>query len=100
MLTVAVPVAVYILAVYVLHDVLVRQVDAVHWLLLAGTLVLLAVPVVLAALGVSMAVCLVVLTFAPVVSIVGYETVGHRHQAEAIARDERASGSPVGSTAD
>ena len=99
-LTVAVPVAVYILAVYVLHDVLVRQIDAVHWLLLAGTLVLLAVPVVLAALGVSMAVCLVVLTFAPVVSIVGYEAVGHRHQAEAIARDERSSGSPVGSTAD
>jgi len=37
---------------------------------------------------------------APVVSIVGYEAVGHRHQAEAIARDERSSGSPVGSTAD
>ena len=99
-LTVAVPVAVYVLTAYALHDVLLRQVDALHWLLLAGTVALLVVPVVLAALGVSMAVCLVVLTFAPVVSIVGYETVGHRHQAEAIARDERASGSPVGSTAD
>ena len=85
-LTVAVPVAVYVLAVYVLHDLLVRQVDAVHWLLLAGTLVLLVVPVVLAALGVSMAVCLVVLMFAPVVTVVGYETVGYRHQADALAR--------------
>jgi hypothetical protein len=71
-----------------LHDVLVRQVDALHWLLLGGTAVLVVVPVVLAALGVSMAVCLVVLMLAPVVSIVGYETVGHRHQAAAIARDE------------
>ena len=42
----------------------------------------------LAAAGVSMAVCLVVLMFAPVVSVVGYETVGHRHQADAMARDE------------
>ena len=40
----------------------------------------------LAALGVSMAVCLVVLLFAPVVTVVGYETVGHRHQADALAR--------------
>ena len=73
--------------VYALHDVLVRQVDALHWLLLAGTAVLVVVPVLLAAAGVSMAVCLVVLMFAPVVSVVGYETVGHRHQADAIARD-------------
>ena len=87
-LTVAVPVAVYVLAVYALHDFLVRQVDAVHWLLLAGTAVLVVVPVLLAAAGVSMAVCLVVLMFAPVVSVVGYETVGHRHQADAMARDQ------------
>jgi low temperature requirement protein LtrA len=86
-LTVAVPVAAYVLTAYALHDVLLRQVDALHWLLLAGTVALLVVPVVLAALGVTMALCLVVLMFAPVVTIVGYETVGHRHQADAIARD-------------
>jgi hypothetical protein len=34
----------------------------------------------------SMAQCLVVLMFAPVVTVVGYETVGHRHQADALAR--------------
>jgi hypothetical protein len=84
-LTVAVPVAVYVLMVYLLHDVLIHRFDAVHWLLLAGTAVLVVVPVLLAGAGVSMAVCLVVLTFAPVVSVVGYETVGHRHQREAIA---------------
>jgi len=100
-LTVAVPVAVYVVAVYALHDLLVRQVDALQWLLLAGTIVLLVAPVLLAAVGVSMAVCLVVLMFTPAVSIVGYEKVGHRHQADAIARDEQgSSGSPVGSAAD
>jgi len=39
--------------------------------------------------------------FAPVASIVGYEAVGHRHQAEALAQDEEgSSGSPVSSGAD
>jgi len=33
-----------------------------------------------------MAQCLVVLMFAPVVTVVGYETVGHRYQADALAR--------------
>jgi hypothetical protein len=42
--------------------------------------------VALAATGVSMPVCLVVLTFAPAVTIVGYETIGHRHMADAIER--------------
>ena len=46
---------------------------------------LVVVPVLLAAAGVSMAVCLVVLMFAPVVTVVGYETVGHRHQRRPIA---------------
>ena len=47
---------------------------------------MLALSVVLAALGVSVAVCLVVLMFAPVVTVVGYETLGHRHVEEALAR--------------
>ena len=43
----------------------------------AGTAVQLVATVLVAAAGVSMAVCLVVLMFVPVV---GYGTVGHRHQ--------------------
>jgi hypothetical protein len=31
--------------------------------------------------------CLVVLMLAPVVTVLGYETVGHRHLAEALAAD-------------
>ena len=33
-----------------------------------------------------MAVCLLVLTLAPVVTVVGYETLGHRHMADALQR--------------
>jgi hypothetical protein len=33
-----------------------------------------------------MAICLVVLTAAPAVTIVGYETLGHRHMADALER--------------
>ena len=42
--------------------------------------------VALAAAGVSMAICLIVLTCAPAVTVVGYETVGHRHVADALER--------------
>ena len=40
----------------------------------------------LAGAGISMANCLLVVTLAPMVTVVGYETLGHRHAAEAIAR--------------
>jgi len=36
--------------------------------------------------GVSMTVCLLIVTLAPVVTVVGYESLGHRHAAEAIAK--------------
>jgi len=39
----------------------------------------LGLAVVLAAGGISMANCLLVVTLAPVVSVVGHELVGHRH---------------------
>ena len=42
--------------------------------------------VVLAAVGVSVAACLVVLALAPAVTVVGYEVLGHRHMAEALER--------------
>jgi hypothetical protein len=35
----------------------------------------------------SMSWCLVVLMLAPAVTVLGYETVGHRHLAEALAVD-------------
>jgi low temperature requirement protein LtrA len=85
-LSVAIPVGAYIVSVYLLYAILVRTVDAFHLLLIVLTGVVLAGAVWLAETGVSMANCLLVVTLAPMVSVVGFELVGHRHAAEAIER--------------
>ena len=61
-----------------------RARDPLHLYLMAGMAALVVPSVVLAAAGVSIAVCLVVLALAPAVTVVGYETLGHRHMAEAL----------------
>ncbi len=68
-LTVAVPVAVYVLTLFALYTFLVRAVDPFHLTLLAGTAALLVLPVILATIGAPMAVCLVVLMLAPLVPV-------------------------------
>jgi low temperature requirement protein LtrA len=95
-LSVAVPVGMYIASIYLLYGLLVRIVDTFHMLLLAVTAFVLVAAVWLAAEGISMANCLLVVTLAPMVTVVGYELLGHRHAAEAIARivAERGEGSP------
>ncbi|MCV7225846.1 low temperature requirement protein A [Mycolicibacterium komossense] len=85
-LAVAVPVGVYILGIFGLYLVLVRSFDAFHLLLIAGSLAVLGVAVALAGAGVTMAVCLVVVMLAPVVTVVGFEMIGHRHADEAVSR--------------
>jgi low temperature requirement protein LtrA len=85
-LSVALPVGIYIASVYALYMLMVRTVDAFHVLLVALTVVMLGAAVWLAEAGVSMANCLLVVTLAPMVTVVGYELLGHRHAAEAIAR--------------
>jgi low temperature requirement protein LtrA len=85
-LAVAVPVGAYIASVYILYVLLVRAVDPFHLLLLVLSAIMLAAAVLLANAGISMANCLLVVTLAPLVTVVGYETLGHRHAAEAIAR--------------
>jgi len=37
-------------------------------------------------MGAPMAVCLVVLTLAPLVAVIGYETIGHQHMGIAVQR--------------
>jgi low temperature requirement protein LtrA len=83
-LSVAIPVAVYIVSVYLLYTLLVRTWDALHGLLLAITAVVLMGAALLAAGGVSMAACLLLVMLAPVVTVVGFELLGHRHAIEAI----------------
>jgi Bacterial low temperature requirement A protein (LtrA) len=85
-LTVAVPVSVFMLALFAVYAYLVRAVDPFHLILLGGTAAVLVLPVVLATIGAPMAVCLVVLMLAPLVPVIGYETIGHRHVAVALQR--------------
>jgi low temperature requirement protein LtrA len=85
-LTVAVPVAVFVLALFGIYTVLVQTFDPFHVGLLVGTAAVLVLAVLLATVGVPIAVCLVVLMLAPLVPVVGYETIGHRHMAIALQR--------------
>jgi low temperature requirement protein LtrA len=84
--SVALPVAIYALAFYAIYSRVFREHDPFHLGLLAGTGAFLLAGVVLAAAGVNMSVCLLVLALAPVVTVVGYETIGHRHMADALDR--------------
>jgi low temperature requirement protein LtrA len=85
-LTVAVPVALFLLAVYALFTWLVRTPDPFHLSLLAATAAVSVLAVALAASGLAMAWCLVVLMLAPWVTVVGFETIGHRHLVAALER--------------
>lgn len=75
----AVPVGLYLLMVYLLHTLLLTA-DRFHVLLIALTLAVLAAAVLLAAAAVALAVCVLVVMAAPFVTVIGYELVGFRHQ--------------------
>ena len=53
----------------------------VHHVLTLGFLML---ALAMASGGTQMAWCLLVVMFAPIVTVVGYETIGHRHQTQAL----------------
>jgi low temperature requirement protein LtrA len=80
------PVAIYVLVLYGLYASFTRHLDPFHLWLLAGSAAVIAVSLVLAAVGVSIAICLLVLMFTPIVTVVGFETLGHRHVEEAVTR--------------
>jgi hypothetical protein len=83
-LTVVIPVAIFSLALFGIYAALMRTRDPFHVLLLAATGAILALAVVLAEADVGVTTCLLVVMLAPVVTVVGYETVGHRHMADAL----------------
>ena len=86
-LTVAVPVALYLLVFYALYSRLTGTVDPFHLLLLGGSAALVTASVVLALTGTPLVWCLLVLALTPWVTVVGYETVGHRHSDRTLAGD-------------
>jgi low temperature requirement protein LtrA len=85
-LSVAIPFAIYTAVFYFLYSLLMRTTDPFHLGLLAGMSAIVIASVALAVAGVDVPVCLVILALAPVVTVVGYETLGHRHIAEAMER--------------
>jgi low temperature requirement protein LtrA len=85
-LSVAVPFAVFAAVFYALYSLLMRTRDPFHLGLLAATAAVIGLSVALAAAGAGVAVSLLVLALAPAVTVVGYETLGHRHMSDALQR--------------
>lgn len=83
-MTLAVPVAMYLAGLYWLHGVLHGEARWFPLPLLAATALVLVAAPVLATIGVSMTLCLLVVMMAPAVSVIGYETYGFRRTAAAV----------------
>ena len=69
-----------------LYALLTRQLDPFHLLLVALSGVVLVASFLPRRGGVPLEWCLLVLSLTPWVTVVGYELVGHRHQADVVAR--------------
>lgn len=82
---VAVPVGVFLLTVYLLNYYLTSNCDRFHIWLLSATAIVFSAAFVAANMGASMASCLLILTLAPTVTVVGYEWKGYRRQSEMLA---------------
>ncbi|MDY0909159.1 low temperature requirement protein A [Microbacterium sp. CFBP9034] len=87
LLTVAVPVLVFEVALFTIYSLLVREFDPFHLWLFLGAVAMLALSVLAVMLGATIGVALLILACSPIVIVVGYEAVGHRHQAAVLERD-------------
>ena len=83
-LAVAIPVAIYILGIFVLYTWLTHALDRFHLVMIAVSTIFIIAPIGLAAAGASMGWCLLVLALAPWVTVVGYELRGHEHNARVL----------------
>jgi low temperature requirement protein LtrA len=88
-LALAIPVAVFLAGVYLMYSGLFADIDPFHALLIALTAAVLVAGPLLAAAGVSMAVCLLAIMLAPAVTVVGYELRGYRRVAAVMERTAR-----------
>jgi low temperature requirement protein LtrA len=86
-LAVVIPVCVFLGLIYALYYQLVRRFDQFHIWLLVATAAVAAGAVIAALSGIGMATCLVILALAPVVTVVGYEVRGYRHQRDSLVKE-------------
>lgn len=85
-LSIAVPVAVFLACIYWLYSVLYAEVHRFHVQMFVVTVLVLITGPCLAAVGVSMPLCLLTLMLAPAVTVIGYEIYGYKHVGEALER--------------
>jgi low temperature requirement protein LtrA len=90
--SVAAPVLLFSVVQFLLYTYLVHEGDPFHLALFAGTVVMLVAAVWIAAAGGSLGLSLLLVTLSPAVVVIGYETVGYRHQAAALARQTARTG--------
>lgn len=81
-----VPVAIYLAAIYALHDVFIGRLDPLHLINAVVTFVLLAVAVVLAVTGAPISISLLLIMAAPFVTVVAYEAGAYRWQEAQLER--------------
>ena len=86
---VVIPVFVLLLAFLVLYAILIGTLDPFHVLLFGGALAILGISLAVAAAGAPLSVWLSLVVLAPVVIIVGYETIGYGHQQTRLAEIRR-----------
>ncbi len=85
-LSLVIPIAIFMITLITLYSVLLRQFDRFHIWLFLGALLALVAAVLAVAAGASLGTGILISVLAPAIVIVGYETVGHAHQAAALAR--------------
>ena len=83
---VAVPALVFSVTLFALYSYLLREIDLLRLGLVAGSVAVVVAAVVLAAAGAPIGPCLVLLTVAPAVVVVGHEGVGYRREEAAVRR--------------
>jgi low temperature requirement protein LtrA len=83
-LTLLIPVTIFTTALFALYSYLLHRIDPFHILLYIGAVLALVASGVAVAAGATVGTGIVIAACAPLVVIVGYETVGHRHQAAAL----------------
>ncbi len=86
LLAVVIPVAIFMVALFTVYSLLLREFDRFHVWLFLGSMLVLALAVVAVMGGASFGVGILITAASPFVVVVGYETVGHRHQAVALER--------------
>jgi low temperature requirement protein LtrA len=85
LLTTAIPLTIYLLAIFLLYAYLTATLDRFHIPMLAVSGAVIGASVAMAAVGVQLEWCLLVLALVPWVTVVAYETIGHRHNERVLA---------------